>query len=111
MHSILERGPWERARQLKEKIRNATLQMLLGGQNFVGYRNYADDVAIKFEAAAHVGIDIFRIFEALNLYGNRYQVCEESSETCARCSMLHDKPGSGCAALCSSTEGVASTLS
>ena len=63
----LKEDPWERVRQLKRKIRKTPLQMLLRGQNLVGYRNYADDVVIKFvETAAHVGIDIFRIFDALN---------------------------------------------
>ena len=63
----LKEDIWERVRQLKKKIRKTSLQMLLRGQNLVGYRNYADDVVIKFvETAAHVGIDIFRIFDALN---------------------------------------------
>ena len=63
----LKEDPWERIRQLKKKIRRTPLQMLLRGQNLVGYRNYADDVVIKFvETAADVGIDIFRIFDALN---------------------------------------------
>ncbi|MEM0058622.1 MAG: oxaloacetate decarboxylase subunit alpha [Candidatus Bathyarchaeia archaeon] len=59
--------PWERIRQLKKRIRNTPLQMLLRGQNVVGYRNYPDDVVVKFvEKAAENGIDIFRIFDALN---------------------------------------------
>jgi len=63
----LREDPWERVRQLKKKIRKTPLQMLLRGQNLVGYRNYADDIVIKFvETTAHVGIDIFRIFDALN---------------------------------------------
>jgi len=63
----LKEDPWERIRQLKKKIRKTPLQMLLRGQNLVGYRNYADDVVTKFvETAANVGIDIFRIFDALN---------------------------------------------
>lgn len=63
----LKEDPWERIRQLKKKIRKTPLQMLLRGQNLVGYRNYADDVVVKFvEVAANVGIDIFRIFDALN---------------------------------------------
>jgi pyruvate carboxylase subunit B len=63
----LREDPWERLRQLKRKIRNTPLQMLLRGQNLVGYRHYADDVVFKFvEKAAHAGIDIFRIFDALN---------------------------------------------
>jgi len=63
----LKEDPWERVRQLKKRIRKTPLQMLLRGQNLVGYRNYADDVVIKFvEKSAEVGIDIFRIFDALN---------------------------------------------
>jgi pyruvate carboxylase subunit B len=63
----LGEDPWERVRQLKKKIRRTPLQMLLRGQNLVGYRNYADDVVVKFvETAADVGIDIFRVFDALN---------------------------------------------
>ncbi len=63
----LKEDPWERVRQLKKKIRKTPLQMLLRGQNLVGYRNYADDIVTKFvETAAKVGIDIFRVFDALN---------------------------------------------
>lgn len=63
----LAEDPWERIRQLKLHIKRTPLQMLLRGQNVVGYRNYPDDVVIKFvEKAAENGIDIFRIFDALN---------------------------------------------
>ena len=63
----LVEDPWERVRQLKLHIKRTPLQMLLRGQNIVGYRNYPDDVVIKFvEKAAENGIDIFRIFDALN---------------------------------------------
>ncbi len=59
--------PWERIRSIKDHVRKTPLQMLLRGQNIVGYRNYPDDVVIKFvEKAAENGIDIFRIFDALN---------------------------------------------
>jgi pyruvate/oxaloacetate carboxyltransferase len=59
--------PWERIRKLKRRIKKTPLQMLLRGQNIVGYRNYPDDVVIKFvEKAAENGIDIFRVFDALN---------------------------------------------
>ncbi|MEM1552361.1 MAG: pyruvate carboxylase subunit B, partial [Candidatus Bathyarchaeia archaeon] len=61
----LAEDPWERIRQLKRHIRRTSLQMLLRGQNIVGYRNYPDDVVIKFvEKAAENGIDIFRVFDA-----------------------------------------------
>lgn len=59
--------PWERLRQLKSRIKRTPLQMLLRGQNVVGYKNYPDDVVVKFvEKAAENGIDIFRVFDALN---------------------------------------------
>ena len=67
MTRFLNEDPWERVRILKAKMPDTKLQMLLRGQNLVGYRNYADDVVYAFvEKAAEVGIDIFRIFDALN---------------------------------------------
>ncbi len=64
---FLNEDPWERLRVLKQHVRKTPLQMLLRGQNIVGYHNYPDDVLIKFiEKAAENGIDIFRIFDALN---------------------------------------------
>jgi len=63
----LAEDPWERIRQLKLHITRTPLQMLLRGQNVVGYKNYPDDVVIKFvDKAAENGIAIFRIFDALN---------------------------------------------
>jgi pyruvate carboxylase subunit B len=63
----LNEDPWERPRILKKLMPNTPLQMLLRGQNLVGYRNYADDVVTAFvHHAAEVGIDIFRVFDALN---------------------------------------------
>lgn len=67
MIRFLNEDPWERVRQLKQRMPNTRLQMLLRGQNLVGYRNYADDVVEAFvEKAAECGIDIFRVFDALN---------------------------------------------
>ncbi len=64
---FLNEDPWDRPRSLKKLMSNTPLQMLLRGQNLVGYRNYADDVVIAFvHHAAEVGIDIFRVFDALN---------------------------------------------
>ncbi len=64
---FLNEDPWERPRILKKLMPDTPLQMLLRGQNLVGYRNYADDVAIAFvHHAAEAGIDIFRIFDAVN---------------------------------------------
>lgn len=63
----LNEDPWERLTELKKRFRKTPLQMLLRGQNLVGYRNYADDLVEKFvEEAAEAGIDIFRVFDALN---------------------------------------------
>lgn len=59
--------PWERIRLLKQAMPNTRQQMLLRGQNLLGYRHYADDVVDKFvERAAHNGVDVFRIFDAMN---------------------------------------------
>jgi pyruvate carboxylase subunit B len=64
---FLKEDPWERLRALRAAMPNTKLQMLLRGQNLVGYRHYADDVLERFiERAAANGIDVFRIFDALN---------------------------------------------
>jgi oxaloacetate decarboxylase alpha subunit len=64
---FLKENPWDRLRQLRAVIKKTKLQMLLRGQNVVGYRHYSDDTVRKFvELAAKNGIDIFRIFDALN---------------------------------------------
>lgn len=63
----LNEDPWERLRKLRRKMPNTRLQMLLRGQNILGYRHYPDDVVEAFvERAAINGIDVFRIFDALN---------------------------------------------
>ncbi|ATW23690.1 oxaloacetate decarboxylase subunit alpha [Candidatus Formimonas warabiya] len=64
---FLNEDPWERLRKLRDVIKNTKLQMLLRGQNLVGYRHYADDVVESFvKKAIFNGIDILRIFDALN---------------------------------------------
>ncbi len=64
---FLHENPWERLRQIKSKVKNTPLQMLLRGQNIVGYKNYPDDLLDRFVETAHEnGVDIFRIFDALN---------------------------------------------
>lgn len=64
---FLKEDPWERLRQLKAAMPNTRLQMLLRGQNLLGYRHYSDDVVEAFVAkAAENGIDVFRVFDALN---------------------------------------------
>ncbi|GGW73920.1 sodium-extruding oxaloacetate decarboxylase subunit alpha [Alteromonas halophila] len=63
----LGEDPWERIRQLKDAMPNTRQQMLLRGQNLLGYRHYADDVVQRFvERAATNGVDVFRIFDAMN---------------------------------------------
>jgi pyruvate carboxylase subunit B len=64
---FLKEDPWERLRQLRAALPNTRLQMLLRGQNLLGYRHYSDDVVRAFvKSAADNGIDVFRIFDALN---------------------------------------------
>jgi pyruvate carboxylase subunit B len=64
---FLKEDPWERLRKLREAMPNTRLQMLLRGQNLLGYRHYSDDVVREFvKRAADNGIDVFRIFDALN---------------------------------------------
>ncbi len=63
----LNEDPWERLVELKEIVKKTPLQMLLRGQNLVGYKHYPDDVVRKFvEKSYENGIDVFRIFDALN---------------------------------------------
>lgn len=63
----LGEDPWERIRQLKKAMPNTRQQMLFRGQNILGYRHYADDVVNKFvERAAVNGVDVFRVFDAMN---------------------------------------------
>jgi len=63
----LGEDPWERIRELKKVMPNTPQQMLFRGQNILGYRHYADDVVAKFvERAAHNGVDVFRVFDAMN---------------------------------------------
>lgn len=63
----LGEDPWERIRALKAAMPNTKQQMLLRGQNLLGYRHYADDVVRKFVERAHTnGVDVFRIFDAMN---------------------------------------------
>jgi pyruvate carboxylase subunit B len=63
----LNEDPWERLRSLKEHVTKTPLQMLLRGQNLVGYKHYPDDIVKKFvEKSYENGVDVFRIFDALN---------------------------------------------
>ncbi len=71
MHRFLGEDPWERLRTLKRYFKKTKFSMLLRGQNLVGYRNYADDLAKLFiKKSVDNGMDIFRTFDALNDYRN-----------------------------------------
>ena len=75
---FLNDDPWERLRMLKAELKRTPIQMLLRGQNLVGYRHYPDDVVEKFvEASARNGVDIFRVFDALNDIRNMKKAMEE----------------------------------
>ncbi len=64
---FLNEDPWERLREIKKRAKNTKLQMLLRGQNLLGYRHYADDIVEEFvKKSIENGIDIMRIFDALN---------------------------------------------
>lgn len=67
----LNEDPWDRVREIKKRLKNTRLQMLLRGQNLVGYRHYPDDVVREFiRLAVKNGVDVFRIFDALNDIAN-----------------------------------------
>ncbi|WP_232220392.1 hypothetical protein [Legionella tunisiensis] len=64
---FLKEDPWLRLQQLRQALPNTQLSMLLRGQNLLGYRHYADDVVQTFiRLAAKNGVDVFRVFDALN---------------------------------------------
>ena len=84
----LGEDPWERLRRLKAAMPNTRQQMLLRGQNLLGYRHYADDVVEAFvERAVTNGIDVFRIFDAMNDLRNM--------ETAIRATIAHDSHAQG----------------
>ncbi|RLF77909.1 pyruvate carboxylase, partial [Thermococci archaeon] len=78
---FLREDPWERLKLLREHIKRTKLQMLLRGQNVVGYKHYPDDVVEKFvELAYKNGIDIFRVFDALNDVRNMKTAIKKAKE-------------------------------
>ncbi len=84
MTRFLNEDPWERVRILKELMPHTKLQMLLRGQNLVGYRNYADDVVTAFvHHAADCGIDVFRVFDAVNDERN-FEVAFNAIKDCGK---------------------------
>ena len=63
----LNEDPWERLRTIRKEVKNAKLRMLLRGQNLLGYKHYSDDVVSAFvEKSIENGIDVVRVFDALN---------------------------------------------
>jgi pyruvate carboxylase subunit B len=100
MHRFLNEDPWERVRTLKRYFKKTPFSMLLRGQNLVGYRNYADDVAKAFvERSAENGMDIFRTFDALNDYRNfetvvaAIKACGKHFQGCICYSMTEPRMG------------------
>ena len=76
---FLNEDPWERLRKIREKMPNTKLQMLLRGQNILGYKHYPDDIVRRFVASSVAnGIDIIRIFDALNDVNNLKVAVEET---------------------------------
>ena len=77
MHRFLGEDPFDRIRTLKKYIKKTPFSMLLRGQNLVGYRNYPDDVARLFvDKSCEAGMDVFRVFDALNDFRNFQTVVE-----------------------------------
>src|SRR5260370_26252726 len=83
---FLHEDPWQRLREVRERVPNICFQMLLRGANAVGYASYPDNVIIEFVREAHVqGIDIFRIFDSLNSIENMRVSIDAALETGAVC--------------------------
>ncbi|PLY14648.1 MAG: oxaloacetate decarboxylase subunit alpha [Sedimenticola sp.] len=99
---FLKEDPWDRLRKLRKALPNTRLQMLLRGQNLLGYRHYSDDVVRHFvQKAADNGMDVFRIFDALNDMRNLRTAIEATKEAskhaqgtiCYTTSPVHDVAG------------------
>ena len=92
----LGEDPWERLRTIKKAMPNTPQQMLLRGQNLLGYRHYADDVVDKFiERAAYNGVDVFRIFDAIERCPQlraRDQGGHRLRQACPRNDFLYGQP-------------------
>jgi len=83
---FLHENPWQRLRELRERIPNICFQMLLRGANAVGYASYPDNLIIEFVREAHAqGVDIFRIFDSLNSIENMRVSIDAALETSAVC--------------------------
>lgn len=83
---FLNEDPWERLREIRKKVKNTKLQMLLRGQNLLGYKHYADDVVETFiKKSVENGIDIIRVFDALNDLRNLETSMKAIKEAGAHC--------------------------
>ncbi|MDH6400756.1 oxaloacetate decarboxylase alpha subunit [Enterococcus sp. PF1-24] len=83
---FLNEDPWERLRLIRKEVKNAKLQMLLRGQNLLGYKNYADDVVREFvEKSVKNGIDVIRVFDALNDTRNLQTAITAAKEAGGHC--------------------------
>lgn len=83
---FLAEDPWERLRSIRKEVKNTKLQMLLRGQNLLGYRHYADDVVKEFvEKSVQNGIDIIRVFDALNDTRNLQTAITTAKEAGGHC--------------------------
>lgn len=98
---FLKEDPWERLRKLRKALPNTRIQMLLRGQNLLGYRHYADDVVRAFvKKSADNGVDVFRVFDALNDLRNMQVSINAIKQTgkhaegaiCYTTSPVHDIP-------------------
>ncbi len=83
---FLDEDPWERLRKVRKVCKNTKLQMLFRGQNILGYRHYADDVVDKFvQKSIENGIDIIRVFDALNDVRNLKQAVDSTNKYGGHC--------------------------
>lgn len=82
----LNEDPWQRLRKIRKEVKNTKLQMLLRGQNLLGYRHYADDVVESFvKKSVENGIDVIRIFDALNDVRNMKKAMEATKKAGGEC--------------------------
>ena len=90
---FLDEDPWDRLRIIRKKVKNTKLQMLLRGQNLLGYRHYADDVVDEFvDKAVSNGIDVIRIFDALNDMRNIERAIQATKKCGAHAHVIHNQP-------------------
>ncbi len=95
---FLNEDPWERLRKVRAICKNTKLQMLFRGQNILGYKHYADDVVDKFvQKSLENGIDIIRVFDALNDIRNLKQAVDSTNKYGGHCQIgfeLYNKSSS-----------------